>query len=172
LIAEGHATEGSGGTINLADGSSHHERSVVVDAMTIGNHTRSQVPMTVSDGEPLLGLPVLNGIGKFTIDAQHGVLTFGSPSTGLVASAPAQASAPAPASASASAPAPATAAGAEPLDCNSGGAEAEYEVAKRHHLPIANGSHAEINEWYAAHPRYDAEVAKLMDYFDHHCRPD
>ena len=168
LIAEGHATEGSGGTITLADGSSHHERSVVADAMTIGNHTRSQVPMTVSDGEPLLGLPALNAIGRFTIDAQHGVLTFGSPSTGLVASAPAPASAPA----SASTPAPATAAGTEPLDCNSSGAEAEYAVAKRHHLPIANGSHAEMNDWYAAHPRYDAEVAKLMDYYDHHCRPD
>jgi hypothetical protein len=76
LIAEGHATEGGGGNISLADGSSHYQRRVIVDAVTIGNHTRSQVEMTVLDGEPLLGLPVLNTIGKFTIDAQHGVLTF------------------------------------------------------------------------------------------------
>jgi hypothetical protein len=91
LIAEGHAREGGGGKITLADGSSHYQRRVIVDAVTIGNHTRSQVKMTVSDGEPLLGLPELNAIGKFTIDAQHAVLTFSSPSVGSVVSAPAPA---------------------------------------------------------------------------------
>jgi hypothetical protein len=80
LIAEGHATKGSGGNISLADGSSHYQRRVIVGAVTIGNHTRSLVEMTVSNGEPLLGLPELNAIGKFTIDTQHGVLTFSSPS--------------------------------------------------------------------------------------------
>jgi hypothetical protein len=65
LIAEGHATEGGGGKIGLADGSSHYQRRGIVDAVTIGNHTRPQVEMTVSHGEPLLGLPVLNAIGKF-----------------------------------------------------------------------------------------------------------
>lgn len=77
LIAEGHATESAGGKVELADGSKSHQRSVIVDTFTIGTHTRVKVEVTVSAGVPLLGLPILNAIGKFTIDGTKGVLTFG-----------------------------------------------------------------------------------------------
>jgi hypothetical protein len=76
LIAEGHAQEAASGDMVMADGSSHYERTVIVDTLSLGSHSRSQVRVSVSDGEALLGLPVLNAIGRFTIDAQHGVVSF------------------------------------------------------------------------------------------------
>jgi gag-polyprotein putative aspartyl protease len=76
LIAEGHAQEAASGHMVMADGSSHDERTVIVDTLWLGSHSRSQVRVSVSDGEALLGLPVLNAIGRFTIDAQRGVVSF------------------------------------------------------------------------------------------------
>jgi hypothetical protein len=162
LIAEGHATEGRGGDVTFADGSSHHERAVVVDAVTIGNHTRSQVEMTVLDGEPLLGLPLLKAIGNFSIDAQHDVLTFSSPSTGSVASAPA----PEPA------PAPAPEAGADQVGCSEIGQVAEDDVAKQYHLPVAEADHATLNKFFEQHPDWDRRVAARKKWYETNCRPD
>jgi Aspartyl protease len=78
LIAEGHAHEGEHGplTMTMADGSKHDERVVIIDTLSTGNHARSEVPVTVSDGPALLGLPILNAIGRFTVDGQRGVLSF------------------------------------------------------------------------------------------------
>jgi len=77
LIAEGHARELDGTSVTVADGSSHMERTISVDSLTLGIHTRTNVLMTVSDADPLLGLPVLNAIGRFSIDSQHRLLMFG-----------------------------------------------------------------------------------------------
>ena len=76
LIAEGHAQEAASGHMVTADGSSHYERTVIVDTLSLGSHSRSQVRVSVSDGEALLGLPVLDATVRFTIDAQRGVLSF------------------------------------------------------------------------------------------------
>jgi len=78
LIADGVATEGPGGMVTLADNSSHRERSIIVNSITIGNHTLNDVHFSLApDGaEPLLGFSAPSAIGKFTLDAEHGVLAF------------------------------------------------------------------------------------------------
>ena len=65
--------------VTLADGSTIQERVLIVNTLTIGAHTRRNVRMLVSpDGvDMLLGLPVLNAIGKFTIDAANSQLLLG-----------------------------------------------------------------------------------------------
>jgi predicted aspartyl protease len=77
LIANGQATEGEPIMVTMADDSKHYERTVFVKRLIIGQHTRYNVLMTVSDGDMLLGLPVLKAIGRFTIDADKGELVFG-----------------------------------------------------------------------------------------------
>jgi hypothetical protein len=79
LIAEGHAVVISGSNVALADGSLHYQNRVAVDGVTIGKRKLGQIFMTVSDGQPLLGLPELTAMGKFTIDAQQRVVTFSAP---------------------------------------------------------------------------------------------
>lgn len=76
LIAAGRAEEGPSVPITLANGATENERTVFVDSLVIGRYARSKVLVSVSDGDPLLGLPILNAIGKFSIDAERGVLSF------------------------------------------------------------------------------------------------
>jgi predicted aspartyl protease len=81
LIASGQATELDESSAQLADGSRRYHRNVSVTSLGVGDHWRSNVPMMVApDGStPLLGLPVLlvNGNGKFTIDAVNRQIVFG-----------------------------------------------------------------------------------------------
>jgi predicted aspartyl protease len=81
LIASGQATELDQTSVQLADGSSRYARKVSVPFLGVGNHWRDDVPMMVTpDGAtPLLGLPVLlvNGNGRFTIDAVNRQILFG-----------------------------------------------------------------------------------------------
>jgi hypothetical protein len=77
LIASGDAHELQPMRMRMADGSSHWERTVSVHKMSIGSHVRTNVSVSVSDGMTLLGLPVLNAIGKFTIDSANNRLIFG-----------------------------------------------------------------------------------------------
>jgi hypothetical protein len=76
LIAAGRAEGGPSVPITLANGATEEERTVFVDSLVIGRHARAKVLVSVSDGDPLLGLPILNSIGKFSIDAERGVLSF------------------------------------------------------------------------------------------------
>lgn len=79
LIAGGYVVEGDGAKVKLANGSIVNERSIIVNTMSIGRHTLYDVEAgVVKDGVTmLLGLPVLNSIGKFTIDGANQQLTFG-----------------------------------------------------------------------------------------------
>lgn len=79
LVTAGHATEQGTGKFCMANGACDMERVVVVDSLTIGSHTVNNVRMSVvPDGtEMLLGLPILNAIGRFTIDSANHQLTFG-----------------------------------------------------------------------------------------------
>jgi predicted aspartyl protease len=78
LIAAGQARELDPMQMGMADGSAHPMRTISINTLTIGSHTRTNVKVVVSDnGMSLLGLPVLNAIGKFSIDAVGGQLTFG-----------------------------------------------------------------------------------------------
>ena len=78
LIAGGYATEGERGDVELADGSTVSQRRIVVTKVSIGKHTVANMRAgVVKDGkEMLLSLPVLNAIGKFTIDSANQRLTF------------------------------------------------------------------------------------------------
>ena len=75
LIATGHATEGGGFPVSIADGSTVNSRSVIIDAVTVGTHTVRNVEMGVGP-HSLLGMNVLSRIGKFTIDSANGQLVF------------------------------------------------------------------------------------------------
>jgi hypothetical protein len=79
LLAEGVATEGPPAEITLADNSKHMSRTIIVRSVTIGAHTAHDVhfELAADDAEPLLGFRVLSAFGKFSIDAERGVLTFG-----------------------------------------------------------------------------------------------
>ena len=75
LIATGHATEGGGFPVSIADGSTVNSRSVIIDAVTVGTHTVRNVEMGVGP-HSLLGMNVLSRIGKFTINSANGQLVF------------------------------------------------------------------------------------------------
>jgi clan AA aspartic protease (TIGR02281 family) len=79
LLARGLAHEGPQGIAMLADGSQREFQSVIIDTVTIGSHVLHDVHAGVSpDGsDMLLGLSVLNKIGRFTIDGANHKLIFG-----------------------------------------------------------------------------------------------
>jgi clan AA aspartic protease (TIGR02281 family) len=79
LLAQGFAHEGPEVTVTLADGSERDGRTIIIDAVTIGSHVLRDIHAGVTpDGaEMVLGLPVLNQIGRFTIDSANHKLIFG-----------------------------------------------------------------------------------------------
>lgn len=79
LLAYGQAREVTPSITTIADGSSRIERRIIVSSLTLGSHTCTNVLMVVAPDRAmmLLGLPVLNSIGKFTIDANNSRLIFG-----------------------------------------------------------------------------------------------
>jgi hypothetical protein len=81
LIADGQATELELGQAQLADGSWHSVRRISIKSLGVGSHWRTDVPFMVNPdaSTPLLGLPVLlvNGNGKFTVDAVNQRIIFG-----------------------------------------------------------------------------------------------
>lgn len=80
LIAEGHATEKGEQRFIMANGSIDVEKVIVIDSIAVGSHTVNHVEMSVvpdNGANMLLGLPVLNSIGKFTIDSAVSQLIFG-----------------------------------------------------------------------------------------------
>lgn len=81
LIASGQATELQPVTIMLADGSTTTAREISVKSIRVGRYERTDVHMTVTPdvANPLLGLPVLTSIGKFTIDAENNQLIITEP---------------------------------------------------------------------------------------------
>jgi len=78
LVRDGHATSGQPETVTLADGSSHTVPTLTINTVTVGTHRVSDVHATVSsDNAPmLLGMGVLNRIGRFSVDAPNRQLTF------------------------------------------------------------------------------------------------
>jgi gag-polyprotein putative aspartyl protease len=65
--------------VTLANGGQESEREIIVDRVTIGQHTLANVEATITGagGVMLLPFPVLNQMGKFTIDTRNNLLTFG-----------------------------------------------------------------------------------------------
>ncbi len=81
LVAAGDAEWLPNDEAKLADGTKIEERNVKIHRVSIGDHTLIDVEAGVNPsdtGDMLLGFPVLNLFGKFTIDTNASQLTFGS----------------------------------------------------------------------------------------------
>jgi clan AA aspartic protease (TIGR02281 family) len=80
LVAKGEADEGGVTMGSMADGRPTVAGVAIVHSIKIGSHVLHNVKaMVMPEGAPvLLGLPVLNKIGRFTVDAAAGRLTFNS----------------------------------------------------------------------------------------------
>jgi hypothetical protein len=78
LLASGHATELTMERFCMANGQCEMQRVVLIDTLTLGRRIVHNVRMSVvpDSVEQLLGLPILNAIGKFTIDGANRQLTF------------------------------------------------------------------------------------------------
>jgi clan AA aspartic protease (TIGR02281 family) len=79
LLAQGNAHEGPGGTVTLADGSTHSGRNIIIDDVSIGAHVLHNIVAGVGpdNADMLLGMSLLNQIGRFTIDSANHKLIFG-----------------------------------------------------------------------------------------------
>ena len=79
LLAQGFAHEGVRMAFTLADGSKREGRSILIDNVTICSYVLHDVPagVTPEGADMLLGLPLLNRIGRFTIDSANHELIFG-----------------------------------------------------------------------------------------------
>jgi clan AA aspartic protease (TIGR02281 family) len=78
LVREGYAVRGEHETVTYADGKPHDVPTISVDAVMVGTHRVTDVHVSVSpDRSPmLLGLGVLNRIGRFTVDVANHRLLF------------------------------------------------------------------------------------------------
>lgn len=79
LLWRREAVEAPSAIMTLANGQEEVRRGVKVWSVTVGAHTLPDVYATVAphDAEPLLGFPVLNQAGRFTIDTIAGLLIMG-----------------------------------------------------------------------------------------------
>jgi clan AA aspartic protease (TIGR02281 family) len=79
LVNAGEATWGDATMTEVADGSKVPTRNLTIRQLRIGKHVLYNVPAMVNatDTEMLLGFPVLNQMGRFTIDTTSHLLTFG-----------------------------------------------------------------------------------------------
>ena len=71
LIAAKQAVELPKRLLTLANGARDNERTIGIITVTVGHHVAHQAVAAVTNGTPLLGLPVLRQIGRFTIDAAY-----------------------------------------------------------------------------------------------------
>ena len=79
LVAAGDAHYEGEMEVTVADGSVHKERILIVHKLSVGNHVLNDVPAGVTpvDTMMLLPFPVLNQMGRFTIDTRNNQLVFG-----------------------------------------------------------------------------------------------
>ncbi len=79
LLVQREAVEAESAIVTLANGSEERQRGVRILSISIGGHVLHDVYANVGpdSSEPLLGFPVLNHVGRFTIDTNAGVLIFG-----------------------------------------------------------------------------------------------
>src|SRR5208337_3277999 len=75
LLLQREAVEAESAVVTLANGSKDRQRGVRILLISIGGHVLHDVYANVApdSSEPLLGFPVLNQVGRFTIDTYAGV---------------------------------------------------------------------------------------------------
>jgi TonB family protein len=71
LIAAKQAVELPKRLVTLANGARENERTIGIITVTVGHYVAHQAVAAVTNGTPLLGLPVLRQIGRLTIDAAY-----------------------------------------------------------------------------------------------------
>jgi clan AA aspartic protease (TIGR02281 family) len=78
LVRTAHAQPGGSETVTYADGKPRSVQSITIDTVRVGTHFVRDVHATVTlaNAPMLLGLDVLNAIGRFEVDAPHRTLTF------------------------------------------------------------------------------------------------
>ena len=79
LLMRREAVESGGAILTLANGREERRQGIKVWSVSLGGHTLLDVYATVAPhaAEPLLGFPVLNQVGRFTIDTIAGLLILG-----------------------------------------------------------------------------------------------
>jgi clan AA aspartic protease (TIGR02281 family) len=79
LLQSGAASASAPMNVTFADGSIHSVQQITIHQIEIGGHALSNVNAGVSpnSADMLLGFPILNKLGKFTIDTQNNQLVFG-----------------------------------------------------------------------------------------------
>jgi predicted aspartyl protease len=78
LVRDGSAYSIGTRTFRMADGRVVEEPMIVVNEVRIGNHILHNVEASVGGNAMLLGFPVVNQIGPFTINTRTNELVFGS----------------------------------------------------------------------------------------------
>jgi len=70
LLLRREAFESDNAILTLANGAKEWRRGIEVCSVSVGGHTLLDVYATVASypSEPLLGFPILNQLGRFTID--------------------------------------------------------------------------------------------------------
>jgi clan AA aspartic protease (TIGR02281 family) len=78
LLRRGEASLEDPGQFTIADGSTHAESVIRIDTVRLGNRVLHDVIAGVlpEQASPLLGFPVLNQAGRFTIDTKNRQLIF------------------------------------------------------------------------------------------------
>ena len=71
LIAAKQPVELPKRLLTLANGARENERTIGIITVTVGHYVAHHAVAAVTNGTPLLGLPVLRQIGRFTVDAAH-----------------------------------------------------------------------------------------------------
>jgi hypothetical protein len=76
LLRNGSAVDAGTTVVRYANGSKAVERVIRIRELRVGSHVVRDVEATISDGPPLIGFPVINGIAPFTIDTRVGELIW------------------------------------------------------------------------------------------------
>jgi hypothetical protein len=80
LVRSGDAEWIETAHVKLADGTTQDERNIRIHRVAIGNHILHDIEAGVTNSDSadlLIGFPVINEIGRFTIDSRNRELTFG-----------------------------------------------------------------------------------------------
>ena len=79
LLLRRDAIESDDAIVTLANGAREWRRGIEIRSVSVAGHTLRDVHATVAShaSEPLLGFPILNQLGRFTIDTIERLLIMG-----------------------------------------------------------------------------------------------
>jgi hypothetical protein len=79
LVGKGEAVLGPPMQAKIADGSVVTEQTIIINTIVVGNHRLTNVPAALgsNNADALLPFPMLNQMGRFTVDSRSNQLIFG-----------------------------------------------------------------------------------------------